>query len=162
MIKKVTIILLVMLSLSILALYGLNPSALLSNSFLWLTLFIVPWIILYWLVRLTKTLEKKEWQQTSKCLCRESWFTMRDTLMQTFRGCPKGEFCPLDHPLGVWGCRGSWSIKPWNKKRTATREKVSAARSFSSFKWLLNGFNFMGMFNAWNKNTDFRGRKFEG
>ncbi|MEK6189978.1 MAG: hypothetical protein N2A99_03190 [Carnobacterium alterfunditum] len=58
MIKKVTIVLLVMLSLSILALFGLHPAALLSHSFLWLTVLIVPWIILYWLIRLTKTLEK--------------------------------------------------------------------------------------------------------
>ena len=58
MIKKIAIILLVMFVLSILALFGMNPSYMMSNSIVWLTIFILPWIILYWLIRGVKGLEK--------------------------------------------------------------------------------------------------------
>ncbi|GIN86274.1 hypothetical protein J6TS2_26600 [Heyndrickxia sporothermodurans] len=42
----------------ILNLFGINSTYVIPNSVEWATKFILPWIILYWLIRLVKNLEK--------------------------------------------------------------------------------------------------------
>lgn len=42
----------------ILGLVGINSSYVIPNVIEWTTKFILPWIFLYWLIRLTKSLEK--------------------------------------------------------------------------------------------------------
>jgi len=43
----------------ILYLYGINSSYFIPNVIEWATKFILPWIMLYWLIRLIKNLETK-------------------------------------------------------------------------------------------------------
>ncbi|MDQ0884808.1 hypothetical protein ABIE66_004817 [Peribacillus sp. B2I2] len=42
----------------ILPLFNINSSYLIPNVIEWATKFILPWIVLYWIIRLTKNLEK--------------------------------------------------------------------------------------------------------
>ncbi|MFB5937210.1 hypothetical protein ACE8FZ_28885 [Peribacillus frigoritolerans] len=42
----------------ILPLFNINPSYLIPNVIEWATKFILPWIVLYWIIRLIKNLEK--------------------------------------------------------------------------------------------------------
>ncbi|USK80086.1 hypothetical protein LHV56_25485 [Peribacillus frigoritolerans] len=42
----------------ILPLFNINSSYLIPNVIEWVTKFILPWIVLYWIIRLIKNLEK--------------------------------------------------------------------------------------------------------
>ncbi|MEY9869360.1 hypothetical protein ABIE66_004739 [Peribacillus sp. B2I2] len=42
----------------ILPLFNINSSYLIPNVIEWATKFILPWIVLYWIIRFTKNLEK--------------------------------------------------------------------------------------------------------
>lgn len=44
----------------ILPLFGINSSFVIPNIIEWSTKFILPWIIMYWLIRLVKVLEKSK------------------------------------------------------------------------------------------------------
>ena len=55
-IKKVMIILLAILILFILIQMGMEP----AGSVLWIIIFVLPFVFLYWLIRLVKSVEKKE------------------------------------------------------------------------------------------------------
>ncbi|WP_342604180.1 hypothetical protein [Peribacillus sp. FSL E2-0159] len=52
------IIVLLVLWLLILPLFNINSSYLIPNVIEWATKFILPWIVLYWIIRLIKNLEK--------------------------------------------------------------------------------------------------------
>lgn len=60
MFKKLGIILLVFLVITVLSVFGFNASEATSSLLTWGTLFILPWIALYWIVRLVKAVESKK------------------------------------------------------------------------------------------------------
>ena len=59
--KKVIIGIIVLFALwLLLPLIGINSSNLIPHVIEWATKFILPWIILYWIIRLVKCLEKNK------------------------------------------------------------------------------------------------------
>lgn len=59
--KKLIIAILVLFALSlILPSFGVNTSFIISNLIEWSTKFILPWIILYWIIRLVRVLERSK------------------------------------------------------------------------------------------------------
>lgn len=59
--KKVIIGIVVLFALWILLpLMGINSSILIPNVIEWATKFILPWILLYWIIRFIKKLEKNQ------------------------------------------------------------------------------------------------------
>ena len=58
--KNLIIGIIVLLALWLtLPLIGINSSYIIPNVIEWATKFILPWIVLYWIIRLIKNLEKK-------------------------------------------------------------------------------------------------------